>query len=162
MSDTQWNQSRGVAYFAKLNYENPDKGYEGNRPNLQLCFVPDDPKEFTKEGLELKDATEKIPEKHVKITTKFVERPLRVVDAKGNSLPHTFIVGNGSVVNVQWSPNDYGRGVSAMLNGVQIIELVEFEPDDSASFSEAEGFEYNPASDASSASDESARANDGL
>lgn len=159
MSDDKFRQSRGVAYFAKLNYQNPDKGYEGNRPNLQLCLVPDNPDEFTSAGVKLKDATDKIPGAHAKITTKFVDQPLKVTDSKGNRLPHDFIIGNGSEVMVQWSPFDYKKGISATLNGVAVITHVPYEPE--SLIDEEGGFEFTPASDASSAS-EGASANDGL
>lgn len=58
-------------------------------------------------------------------------QPPVVVDA-GNQ-PLKRLVGNGSLVNVQFSTytynNSFGSGVGADLQGVQVLELVEFSND---------------------------------
>jgi len=132
-------KSRGTCYYARLNYKNPDQGYDDKTPNMQLMFIPDNPEEFTDAGVALKEPTDNIPGPNVKIWTKFVEDPLLIKDAKGNKLGHDFVVGNESVVNVLWSPWKYDKGVTATLRGVQIIEHVAWEPDND--FTSEEGFE---------------------
>jgi len=68
--------------------------------------------------------------------------PIPTVDSKGNKIerPDNF-VGHGSVVRVNWSATSFSQnkgGLSLILNGVQIIELVEYE--NTVEFSEEEGY----------------------
>jgi len=160
--ERQYLKSRGKVYFAKVNYMRPDQGYEGKAPNLQINLIPDNPEEFEAHGVDWREATDKIPGRHVRIATSFVDTPLRMQDAKRNTIPHDFIIGNGSVVNAQWSPYDYGKGVSAKLNGLQILELEEWIPDGPFD-EEEEGFDFSAVgSNASSTDEQGEEANSGL
>ena len=60
-------------------------------------------------------------------------RPMSVKDAERNPFPSSKRVGNGSKVNVSYYPKEYtvyGGGVKGYLNGVQIVDLVEYSADD--------------------------------
>lgn len=59
------------------------------------------------------------------------KKPVIVVDTYGN--PYTGLIGNGSVCNIQCSVHDWenktGKGSTASLEAVQILDLVEFSSD---------------------------------
>ena len=60
-------------------------------------------------------------------------RAMNVKDAERNPFPSNKRVGNGSKVNVSYYPKEYtvyGGGVKGYLNGVQIVDLVEYSADD--------------------------------
>jgi hypothetical protein len=60
-------------------------------------------------------------------------RPMNVKDAERNPFPSNKRIGNGSKVNVSYYPKEYtvyGGGVKGYLNGVQVIDLVEYNADD--------------------------------
>lgn len=142
----------GTLYWAKVDYKNPDKGAPQNPgDNLQVCFVPDDMEAIT--GLAsdddhpvlVSDATDTIPDQWVRMKTSYVDRPLKVVDAKNNPLPHDLALGNGTRAYVYFTgyEYDYGknsRGTKLNLNGLQVIEHVPYE---AAEFEEVEGFVFN-------------------
>lgn len=79
-------------------------------------------KAVTKEGVELK--------------------PPVVVDAETNVVPADLLIGNGSKVEISANIYEYSfqgkKGLSAGLNGVQILELVEYKG--GPSFEKKEGF----------------------
>ncbi len=69
---------------------------------------------------------------------------LEVVDAAGNTIPETTMVGNGSKVAVRTNPykNQYGTTSNELL-GVQVLELVSFKKQNDAktsSFTKRDGF----------------------
>ena len=68
----------------------------------------------------------------------------KVVDAQ--NAPFAGLIGNGSTVNVKYSVfewnNKFGQGVGADLQGVQVVELVEFG--DNEDFSVVDGFVAQP------------------
>ena len=61
-----------------------------------------------------------------------LNQPPKVVDSQLNPITNT-LVGNGSKIKVSYRPFEWnfgGRsGVSAGLNSVQVLELVEYNPD---------------------------------
>ena len=74
-------------------------------------------------------------------------RPV-VVDK--NNLPLTDLIGNGSLVNVQFSTfewnNKFGSGISSDLQGVQVLELIEFGAKDGDEFAPVDGDDSVPTS----------------
>ncbi len=61
--------------------------------------------------------------------------PPVVVDAYNK--PFTGLIGNGSIVNIQFTPikyKEYGGGITHDLQGVQVVELVSFFPADGEEF----------------------------
>jgi hypothetical protein len=147
----------GTLYWAKVNYLRPDSGPESNpKDNLQVCFVPDDPdfinglasEEFP---VTWQDPTNEIPENYVRIKTTYIDNPLKVVDAKGTNLPHTLELGNGTRAYVYFTASQYNygkkaRGTKLNLNGLQVVDLVEYvREEEDAYFDEVDGFVYEAA-----------------
>lgn len=163
MSDTkEYHKSRGQVYWAKTNYERPDEGFKGRRPNLQVTLIPDNPEEFTSAGVALKEGNDRVPGSHIKITTKFIENPLNVQDAHKNKLPHDFLIGNGSVCNILWKPWKHDDGVAATLLGVQVIDHVAYVPEGPFDEVKDGGFDFSAAGSPASTASDDAAANDGL
>jgi hypothetical protein len=79
----------------------------------------------------------------VKIRAKSGKKP-GMFDAKGNVITKDLAVGNGSVIKIAGLLQTYdaggNKGVTAYLNAVQLIELVEFGG--SASFEEEDGYVF--------------------
>lgn len=72
-----------------------------------------------------------------------VEKPVQVVDAKGN--PYTGAIWNGSLVNIQYRVREFktaaGKGRTLVLVGVQVLELAEApQIEDKLEFTKEEGF----------------------
>jgi hypothetical protein len=60
-------------------------------------------------------------------------RPMSVKDSERNPFPSDKRVGNGSKINASYFPKEYtqyGGGVKGYLNGIQVVELVEYTTDD--------------------------------
>jgi hypothetical protein len=60
-----------------------------------------------------------------------------VFDKYGRQIPETVLIGNGSKVKVNFSPqpyNEFGGGVALYLNAVQVVELVEYKPADAKAY----------------------------
>ena len=68
---------------------------------------------------------------------------VNVVDSKLQPIPKSVLIGNGSKVRVSYNTRLYsapmGAGVSTDLSGVQVLELVEYNPDKSG-FDATDGF----------------------
>jgi hypothetical protein len=82
------------------------------------------------------------------VTFKSTYRP-RMVDAKRNPLPDGCFPSRDSVVKVAYVPNvyeDLGGGVNLYLQGIQVIELVEYESAP-LPFEEEDGYVAAPADD---------------
>lgn len=63
-----------------------------------------------------------------------------VFDRYGLEITEDKLIGNGSKVRVNYTPNEYqgfGGGINFYLNAVQVIELVEYKPHDAKAY----GFE---------------------
>ena len=70
------------------------------------------------------------------------KEPIPTYDSKANLIKRdNNFIANGSVVKVNWSPFPYevgeSAGLSLLLNGVQIIELIEWE---GVKFAEEDGY----------------------
>jgi len=154
MSDQ--NSAVGLIYWARVDYKNPDRGPEKTPgDNLQVCFVPDDPAVIDKEAASdsqpirwYEPDGEHIMDNYVRMKTNFVKYPLKVVDAKGNELPHDLLLGNGTRAKVYYTtfPYDYGKtnkGTRLNLSAIQVLDLKVYEKDeDDNIFDEEEGFTY--------------------
>ena len=60
-------------------------------------------------------------------------RPMSVKDAERNPFPSNKRIGNGSKVNVSYYPKEYtvyGGGVKGYLNGVQVVDLIEYNSEE--------------------------------
>ncbi len=79
-----------------------------------------------------------------------VNDPPKVVDAKLNPMKDV-LVGNGSKVNVSYRPFEWTfgnkSGFSAGLNSVQVLELVEYNPNGNSEFAVEEGYTNNSGED---------------
>lgn len=64
--------------------------------------------------------------------------PPEVVDAQKRPFPSDKLVGNGSLVNVQYKPYEWtwkgNAGIGADLSKIQVVELVEYEDDSNEDF----------------------------
>lgn len=144
----------GIAYYPFLNHQYPDKGFDGDTPNLQVSLVPnkESKKVLKDQKIDFLPPRGDIPEDYVRFKTKWVDNPLRVVDAHNKTIPvDEILVGNGSRVKVHYKLNSWSRGnkeyVSPVLLGVQVLELVEYIR--SGPFEEEDGFTVGEASNTS-------------
>ena len=68
---------------------------------------------------------------------------VNVVDSKLQPIPKSVLIGNGSKVRVSYTTRLYtapiGAGVSVDLSGVQVLDLVEYDPNQTG-FNSEEGF----------------------
>lgn len=156
----------GEAKWAHI--QKPKKAFEeGGEPSYQLdvVFSPDDPdwKGFVDDVNKRLDAMpvqkkageavhhqspikkevdqEDNPTGRLFVTFKTgVQFKPRVFDKNGLIIPEETLVGNGSSVRVNYTPNEYpgfGGGINFYLNAVHVLELVEFSGGTAKSF----GFE---------------------
>lgn len=117
---------------------------------IDLVISKKDADTIKKQGLKVK--TNDDGEYYVKFKRKLFKKggdqnkKPKVVDA--NRQPFAGLIGNGSIVNVQYSvyewDNSFGSGISADLSGVQVIELVEFTGGDGEEFPVVDGFIAQP------------------
>lgn len=124
----------GLAMYAFLHI--PDKGNPARRIapayKIDLMLTEKDQLKKAKDlGLKINPASEKHKYPFVKIKSKVDEKrpdgPV-VVDAKNNTVPKNILVGNNSKVRVRFLPWTYGEGeITAVLQGVQVLELVAYE-----------------------------------
>ena len=109
---------KGKAYWAKL--DRASNMFDTNKPRWSIDL-----------SLDKKSADE-------------ITKP-RLIDAKKNDISGT-LIGNGSIVKVAYYPykwnyslgNTERNGVKGILQGVQVIDLVEYVPKDG--FEEEEGY----------------------
>lgn len=77
-----------------------------------------------------------------KATNKVIQMKPRIYDAKNQLVKKELMIGNGSVLNVNFSyVPQFVKGecyLSLYLNAVRVVTLVEFAPDGSSMFGEAE------------------------
>jgi hypothetical protein len=95
-----------------------------------------------------KDKEGKEKEMVLKATSGEKFRPA-VFDGKNNKLPPSVIIGGGSVLRLDVTPNYYegfGGGVNLYMNAVQLLKLVE-GGEHKSSFEETEGFVYEGTED---------------
>jgi hypothetical protein len=127
----------GLGYYAFVH--KPDQGNAKRKigPSYKIDLVLDGDQltKAEKLGLNIKEATDRIPGPHVTIrskvdTVKYPDRqPPRVMDSQKNPIPKTILVGNGSKVNVRFVPLQYGENdVTPILKDIQVVELVKYVP----------------------------------
>lgn len=127
---------RGIAMWASV--QSPNTTFD---PVYCVDLIVDDEnaKAIKNVGLRVKKTEEgnvvKFKRKQFKADKTENEKPV-VVDAHKN--PFTKLIGNGSEVIVQFSTyewsNNFGSGVSADLQGVQVIKHVPFRVEDGEEF----------------------------
>ena len=138
MANTKGNLLSGDAYFASVNRPNTRFKTEGeyiiNVANLDKA----NKKIATDLGLTVKNGHDKIPGDYVKLSqgTSWPNgnpRSLEVLDSEKNPHPSNVNVGNGSQVNVMFDTSDYNvngnKGTKGWLTKVQVVNLVEYNPD---------------------------------
>lgn len=148
----------GTAMYASI--QKPRKAYDPSNPDLyQLDLVVDKATDELLSGLGINRAKSKglfkfhagyegQPVYTFKRSTvnkdgspKF---PPQVVDSNTNPIPKTTMIGNGSKVNVELYIFTYkmpGKsGTSATINGVQVVDLVEYKKEGSSNGSSKSGF----------------------
>lgn len=129
---------KGTALWAHV--ANPNTKYD---PCWSIDLIPEDPavlEEFRSKGYKIKttdDGAEKITFKRKCENSKGqANKPPKLVDAEKN--PISALVGNGSVVNVQYrewaTENKYGSFQGLDLQGVQVLDLVEYTAGDGDEF----------------------------
>lgn len=129
----------GIAMWAAI--QAPNTTYT---PEYSIDLVVDDKtsKELAKLGLNGKKKEEGMTYKFKRplINKKSGENNPKPVVRDAANEDFTGLVGNGSKVKVQFSTyewsNKFGHGVSADLQGVQVLELVSFKPGDGDEFEE--------------------------
>jgi len=126
----------GTAYWASITSPNttfdPDGVY-----TIDICQLDDKNKDIvTQDNLEIKNVGDDrgdfvTAKMKVRRDNGVINSPPKVVDSKLNPITNA-LVGNGSKVNVSYRPFDWTfgnrSGVSAGLNSVQVMDLVEYIP----------------------------------
>jgi len=120
---------KGIANWAHV--QKPDDRFPPAKYSITLLVEDDVAQELREAGLKVKKDGDnnvfKVKRNVLKVTGEEAGKP-NVVDADAN--PFNEEIGNGSLVLVQIRPyqynNSFGSGMSADLEGVQVIELVEY------------------------------------
>lgn len=154
---TAWTSPKGPIIFVHL--DAPNKPYEeGGVPKYEVALVVDEAMEkaivakfkavWVEAGLDVKKFNEPIKEYTNKqeetvrfLPAKSAKKPA-VFDAKKQSIPPSIVPGAGSVVKLDLGLKPYtgmGGGVTAYLNGVQVITLQQSGGRGAAAFEEEEG-----------------------
>lgn len=133
------------AMWSKLGTPEKKYGSDDTQWSIDLVLSDDESRKWVRAGLAQKerfmdvDGVE-VPVIKLKKDTHWkksgeAKTPVKVVDAYGQDVDAR-LIGNGSIVNVQYSTRDWefqGRkGKSAELVAVQVIELVQFSGKSSA------------------------------
>ena len=133
------------AMWSKLGTPEKKYGSDDTQWSIDLVLSDDESRKWVRAGLAQKerfmdvDGVE-VPVIKLKKDTHWkksgeAKTPVKVVDAYGQDVDPR-LIGNGSIVNVQYSTRDWefqGRkGKSAELVAVQVIELVQFSGKSSA------------------------------
>lgn len=141
---------KGKAYWAKL--DRASNMFDTNKPrwSIDLALDKKSADEVTEKGIPIKNKGDERGDFVTLTKDKFLndgkELPKpRLIDAKKNDISGT-LIGNGSIVKVAYYPykwnyslgNTERNGVKGILQGVQVIDLVEYVPKDG--FEEEEGY----------------------
>lgn len=156
MSKSKFTSPKGTAQWPWLS--KPDTRYDAEgKYKTDVLVTKDEAKDFmsTAKELYVEEFGEKALSKAkwpfmvddetggVTIRAKSSKKP-GLFDAKGNVITKDLAVGNGSVIKIAGLMQTYdaggNKGVTAYLNGVQIIDLVEFGG--SAAFDEEDGYVF--------------------
>ena len=135
----------GLAQYAFLH--EPDRGNPKKRiaPSYKIDLMLTDDAQIEKAKalhLNVKPSNEKIPHPYTTIRSKVAEgrNGPRVIDSQKNPIPSNILIGNGSKVRVRFFTYDYdGEYHAAILQEVQVIELVRYERDNSSELGEVKG-----------------------
>jgi|TARA_Y100000401_G_scaffold112469_1_gene111936 hypothetical protein len=127
----------GEAYWAHIMSPNTKFNPEGEW-SIEVCNLDATNKKIAEaDGLTIKnkedDRGDFVTLKQYARSKDGTFRPMTVKDAQRNPFPNDKRVGNGSKVNVSYYPKEYtqyGGGVKGYLQGVQVIDLVEYNNDD--------------------------------
>ena len=131
----------GTAYWASITVPNTTFDTDGVY-TIDVCDLDEENINIaSQDGLEVKN---KGDERNDFITAKMkvkrkdggMNTPPKVVDSKLNPIVDV-LVGNGSKVNVSYRPFEWSfankSGVSAGLNSIQVLNLIEYNPTGSSS-----------------------------
>lgn len=129
---------QGIAYWAKVREDVFDKKF--NRWTIDVILDTKGVNKLKEAGLKPKkneDGKWVFKFKRARIRKKdgVAKTPPVVVDEYNK--PFTGLIGNGSVVNIQFTPikyTEYGGGITHDLQGVQVVDLVPYAPADGAEF----------------------------
>jgi ASC-1-like (ASCH) protein len=127
----------GDAYWAHVITPNTKFNPDGEW-SIEVCNLDDTNKKIAKsDGLTIKNKGDErgdfVTLKQYARTKDGTFRPMSVKDAQRNLFPNDKRVGNGSKINASYYPKEYtqyGGGVKGYLQGVQIVNLVEYNTDD--------------------------------
>lgn len=130
----------GIANWAKVFEFNRDKNEdfhgEGGAYTVEVQLEKEELDKLTKSGSRLKpkltDDGISIRFKRKHINQSGIEEfggPPKVVDADKNPFPDDTLIGNGSKVKVYVSVYDTKMGKGTRLEGMQVLDLVEYESD---------------------------------
>lgn len=138
MSTTQLIELEGIANWAKVFEFNKDKNEEfhgeGGAYTLDVQLEKEELDKLTESGSRLKPKlgddgiSIRFKRKHIHpggITD--LGGPPKVVDADKNPFPEGTLIGNGSKVRVYVTVYDTKLGKGTRLEGVQVLDLVEYE-----------------------------------
>jgi len=123
----------GKCYWAKV--QAPDTAYEPQW-SIDICVDDNNREAILKDGLTIKNKGDERGD-FIQIRQKVSRRdgtennPPIILDAQKN--PMTKLIGNGSIVNVQYTPFEWSMngksGVSPLLKKVQVVNLVPYGED---------------------------------
>ena len=127
----------GEAYWAHIIVPNTKFNTDGEW-SIEVCNLDETNRKIAEaDGLTIKN---KEDERGDFVTLKQYSRnkdgsfrDMSVKDSERNPFPSNKRVGNGSTVNASYYPKEYtqyGGGVKGYLNGVQVVDLIEYSSDD--------------------------------
>tara|TARA_A100000172_G_scaffold80978_1_gene72204 strand:- start:1956 stop:2408 length:453 start_codon:yes stop_codon:yes gene_type:complete len=127
----------GEAYWAHVMTPNTKFNPDGEW-SVEICNLDATNKKIAEaDGLTLKNKGDErgdfVTLKQYARTKDGTFKPMSVKDAQRNPFPADKRVGNGSKVNASYYPkpyDQYGGGVKGYLQGVQVVDLVEYNTDD--------------------------------
>ena len=127
----------GEAYWAHVMTPNTKFNPDGEW-TVEICNLDTTNKKIAEaDGLTLKNKGDErgdfVTLKQYARTQEGTCRPMKVTDSQRNPFPTDKRVGNGSKVNASYFPKPYdqfGGGVKGYLQGVQVLDLVEYNTDD--------------------------------
>jgi hypothetical protein len=127
----------GEAYWAHVMTPNTKFNPDGEW-TVEICNLDTTNKKIAEaDGLTLKNKGDErgdfVTLKQYARTQEGTFRPMKVTDSQRNPFPTDKRVGNGSKVNASYFPKPYdqfGGGVKGYLQGVQVLDLVEYNTDD--------------------------------
>ena len=127
----------GEAYWAHVMTPNTKFNPDGEW-TVEICNLDTTNKKIAEaDGFTLKNKGDErgdfVTLKQYARTQEGTFRPMKVTDSQRNPFPTDKRVGNGSKVNASYFPKPYdqfGGGVKGYLQGVQVLDLVEYNTDD--------------------------------